>query len=42
MAKKRLRYLLVVFAIALALILIIVYLYLNQYKPPIYDPVHKP
>ena len=42
MAKKRLKYLLIVFAIALALILIIIYTYFTATKPLIYDPVHKP
>ena len=42
MVGKRARYILVVFAVALALIMIAIYAYFTSFKPPIYDPVHKP
>lgn len=42
MAKKRLRYVLVIFAVALAIIMIAIYAYFNANRPLIYDPVHKP
>jgi Mg2+ and Co2+ transporter CorA len=42
MTNKRRRYVLVIFAVALALIMIAVYAYFTTFKPPIYDPVHKP
>jgi hypothetical protein len=42
MTNNRRRYVLVIFAVALALIMIAVYAYFTTFKPPIYDPVHKP
>lgn len=42
MVNKRVKYILVIFAVMLALIMIAFYVYFTSIKPPIYDPVHKP